>query len=57
MNCLQLLKRKYYKNLPALEELTKAVTAKAESEGFIKAIDGRPIKIRSPHSALNFCLQ
>tara|TARA_R100001530_G_scaffold90636_1_gene62974 strand:+ start:3036 stop:4910 length:1875 start_codon:yes stop_codon:yes gene_type:complete len=51
------LKRKYYKNLPALEELTKKITAKAESEGFIKAIDGRPIKIRSPHSALNFCLQ
>jgi DNA polymerase I-like protein with 3'-5' exonuclease and polymerase domains len=52
-----MLKRKYYKALPALEELTKAVTTKAESEGIVKAIDGRPIKIRSPHSALNFLLQ
>ena len=32
-------------------------SAKAESEGIVKAIDGRPIKIRSPHSALNFLLQ
>jgi DNA polymerase I-like protein with 3'-5' exonuclease and polymerase domains len=51
------LKRKYYKNMPALAELTKRVTSKAESEGFVKAIDGRPITIRSPHSALNFLLQ
>ena len=43
--------------MPALAELTKRVTAKAEQEGVIKAIDGRPIKIRSPHSALNFLLQ
>ncbi len=51
------LKQRYYKNMPALAELTKRVTAKAEQEGVIKAIDGRPIKIRSPHSALNFLLQ
>ena len=43
--------------MPALAELTKTVTAKAEKDGVIKAIDGRPIKIRSPHSALNFLLQ
>jgi len=49
--------RDYYKNMPALELLTKAVVEKAESEGSIKAIDGRPIKVRSPHSALNFLLQ
>ena len=51
------LKQRYYKNMPALAELTKRITAKAEKEGKIKGIDGRPIKIRSPHSALNFCLQ
>ena len=51
------LKRKYYKNMPALAELTKRITAKAEKEGKIKGLDGRPIKIRSSHSALNFCLQ
>ena len=51
------LKKKYFKNMPALAELIKRVTAKAEEEGIVKAIDGRPIKIRSPHSALNFLLQ
>jgi DNA polymerase-1 len=51
------LKKRYYKNMPALAELTKRVTAKAEKDGFVKAIDGRPIKVRSPHSALNFLLQ
>ena len=51
------LKQTYYKNMPALAELTKRVTSKAEDEGTLKALDGRPIKIRSPHSALNFLLQ
>jgi DNA polymerase I-like protein with 3'-5' exonuclease and polymerase domains len=51
------LKKKYFKNMPALAELIKRVTAKAEEEGIVKAIDGRSIKIRSPHSALNFLLQ
>lgn len=51
------LKKTYYKNMPALAELTKRITAKAEKQGYIKAIDGSPIKIRSPHSALNFALQ
>ena len=43
--------------MPALAELTKRVTSKAEKDGFVKAIDGRSIIIRSPHSALNFLLQ
>ena len=51
------LKKTYYKNMPALAELTKRVTSKAEKEGVLKAIDGRPIKVRSPHSSLNFLLQ
>tara|TARA_R100001086_G_scaffold51282_1_gene22841 strand:- start:4412 stop:6340 length:1929 start_codon:yes stop_codon:yes gene_type:complete len=51
------LKQTYYKNMPALAELTKRVTSKAEDKGILKALDGRPIKIRSPHSALNFLLQ
>jgi len=33
------------------------VTNKAESEGFVKALDGRRIQIRSSHSSLNFLLQ
>jgi len=51
------LKRKYFRNMPALASLTKRVIAKAEDEGFVKALDGRQIKIRSSHSALNFLLQ
>lgn len=51
------LKRKYFRNMPALAKLTKAVTDKAESEGFVKALDGRQIQIRSAHSSLNFLLQ
>lgn len=51
------LKKKYFRNMPALAALTKRVVAKAEDEGFIKALDGRQIKIRSSHSALNFLLQ
>jgi DNA polymerase I-like protein with 3'-5' exonuclease and polymerase domains len=35
------LKQRYFKNMPALGELTKRVTAKAEQEGFVKALDGR----------------
>jgi DNA polymerase I len=51
------LKKKYFKNMPALARLTELVTDKAEAEGFVKAIDGRQIQIRSSHSALNFLLQ
>ena len=51
------LKRKYFRNMPALAELTKRVTEKADSEGFVKALDGRQIQIRSSHSSLNFLLQ
>jgi DNA polymerase I-like protein with 3'-5' exonuclease and polymerase domains len=51
------LKRKYFRNMPALASLTKRVIAKAEDEGFVKALDGRQIQIRSSHSALNFLLQ
>jgi DNA polymerase I-like protein with 3'-5' exonuclease and polymerase domains len=51
------LKRKYFRNMPALASLSKRVVAKAEDEGFVKALDGRRIIIRSSHSALNFLLQ
>ena len=51
------LKRKYFKNMPALGKLTQMVADKAETQGYIKALDGRKILIRSPHSSLNFLLQ
>ena len=43
--------------MPALGKLTQMVADKAETQGFIKALDGRKILIRSPHSSLNFLLQ
>jgi len=51
------LKRKYFRNMPALALLTERVVEKAESEGFVKGLDGRQIQIRSSHSSLNFLLQ
>lgn len=50
------LKKKFFKATPAIEELRKAVQAKAK-EGFIKGIDGRRVPIRHSHAALNTLLQ
>jgi len=50
------LKRKLFKGLPALEKLIQRVQAAAE-RGFIKGLDGRLIRIRSIHAALNTLLQ
>lgn len=50
------LKKKLMANIPALKVLKDNVT-KASERGWIKALDGRIIKIRSSHSALNFLLQ
>lgn len=50
------IKQQFLDNTPALATLRKRVEA-ASKRGFIKALDGRHIKIRSAHSALNFLLQ
>ena len=42
--------------IDGLEELLKAVKKKAE-KGSLLSIDGRPIKVDSPHKALNYLLQ
>jgi DNA polymerase I-like protein with 3'-5' exonuclease and polymerase domains len=46
----------FTKGLPALASLKSAVAMYAKT-GFIPAIDGRKIPIRSPHAALNSLLQ
>ncbi|MAL34402.1 MAG: hypothetical protein CMG84_13480 [Marinobacter sp.] len=51
------LKEKLFKNLPALGNLTTAVKEKVLRTNSLRAIDGRILNIRSPHSALNFLLQ
>ncbi len=49
--------KNFDKNLPALKELTDKVKEMAEYRGYVKALDGRRIPVRSAHSALNFLLQ
>lgn len=50
------IKDKFLANTPALAKLRQILEA-ASSKGWIKTLDGRRIKTRSPHSALNFLLQ
>ena len=47
---------RFLSNLPSLKRLRSQVE-KAGYRGKIKAIDGRYLKVRSPHSALNTLLQ
>ena len=51
------LKEKLFKNLPALGNLTSAVRDKVERTNSLRGLDGRILKIRSSHSALNFLIQ
>lgn len=50
------LKEKFLSNTPALASLRARVT-KAAGRGYVKGLDGRTIKIRSEHAALNSLLQ
>jgi DNA polymerase I-like protein with 3'-5' exonuclease and polymerase domains len=50
------IKNSFLANTPSLASLRERIE-KASNRGWIKALDGRRIKTRSPHSALNFLLQ
>ena len=50
------LKKKFLDNTPALADLRDAVD-RACKKGYLNAIDGRMIEVRSPHAALNTLLQ
>ena len=50
------LKADFLANTPALKTLRTRIEGAAR-RGYIKAIDKRPIKVRSAHAALNFLLQ
>ena len=43
--------------IDGLAELLEAVKKKTKEKGFLLSIDGRPIKVDSPHKALNYLLQ
>jgi DNA polymerase-1 len=47
----------FMETLPALNKLVKAVKAKFAVDGVLAGLDGRVLKIRSEHSALNTLLQ
>ncbi len=50
------IKDQFLSNTPALAVLRKRIET-ASKRGWIKALDGRKVMVRSPHSALNFLLQ
>ena len=50
------VKKRFLNNLPALNKLIEQVQS-TSAKGYLKGIDGRQIKVRSPHSALNTLLQ
>jgi DNA polymerase I-like protein with 3'-5' exonuclease and polymerase domains len=51
------LKRKFLSNLPALQRLQDAIQKKVENGGTLIGLDGRVLRIRSSHAALNMLLQ
>lgn len=51
------LKEKFFKAIPAMGNLSNGVKKAAESRGWLKGLDGRILRTRSPHSALNMLLQ
>jgi len=50
------IRRRMNEGITGLGKLSAAIQKRAD-KGWFKAIDGRHIKIKSPHSALNFLLQ
>ncbi len=48
---------KFLANLPALEKLVKAVARTIKTRGFLFGLDGRKLRVRSEHAALNTLLQ
>ena len=50
------IKAEFLSNTPALANLRKRIEI-ASNKGYIKALDGRKVYVRSSHSALNFLLQ
>ena len=50
------LRQRFFDGLPSFKILKDRVSGKAKS-GFVKALDGRRLTVRSEHSALNTLLQ
>ena len=52
----KVLRQRFFDNLPSFKTLTDRVQREAKT-GFIKALDGRRLTVRSEHAALNTLLQ
>lgn len=51
------LKEKFLESTPALKRLREGVIKAAQDRGWLRGFDGRILRVRSPHSALNTLLQ
>ena len=51
------MRSKFLKKMPAIERLQSGIKLSLQSRNYLKAIDGRHLRIRSQHSALNTLLQ
>lgn len=51
------LQSRFMKKFPAIKKLKEAVENAVETKGCLKGLDGRRMRTRSPHSALNLLLQ
>ena len=51
------LRSRFMSNMPAYKRLSEAVIRKGESDGRLKAIDGRVLRVRSGHASLNTLIQ
>lgn len=51
------LRKRFLSNLPAYNRFQRAVIDKAERQGTLKAIDGRVLRVRSAHAAVNTLIQ
>jgi len=47
----------FERGLPALAKLVKAIKAKAKRDGYLTALDGRRLVVRSQHSCVNLLMQ
>lgn len=51
------LQKKFMDKFPAIKSLKDTVEKAVETRGYLKGLDGRRMRTRSPHSALNLLLQ
>jgi DNA polymerase I-like protein with 3'-5' exonuclease and polymerase domains len=53
----QAASKRFLKNMPAIAKLREAIEKAVKNRGYLRALDGGQLKVRSAHSALNTLLQ